>query len=383
MDQLEEKYNRGFRHIEDFEEAFRVVRVEEDRYVGAHRLELPMIGARGVYGGHTAAQSLLVGIRCVRDDPSRADFLPESFHMYFIAAGDPRVPMSYEVAKLYDDENMSKRSIKVIQKGRVRSNVLVTMVKPGYKTQKAVDIAMPVPPLQLKYPDPNKLYQVHHTGYVRNAYSDEFVDYSLCPEEDALYPAERWITVFSGIRNQPEPGKENEFDELEEVIVDSKGKEMKSTKKIMRPHNQQSFKDPTNNYVALADLSDSALLTTMARVLHLPWNPTEDHPFEEIDHSKNAMSIMPITLNALHLFHYNAMSLDHHIYFHNDNIGEDIKSYDAVKDWLCLTYQMTRHRNSRTLVRGFMYNKKHQCVATIIQEGLTIMHDSVPEKVKL
>ncbi|ABN65994.2 peroxisomal acyl-CoA thioesterase [Scheffersomyces stipitis CBS 6054] len=347
MDQLEEKYNRGFRHIEDFEEAFRVVRVEEDRYVGAHRLELPMIGARGVYGGHTAAQSLLVGIRCVRDDPSRADFLPESFHMYFIAAGDPRVPMSYEVAKLYDDENMSKRSIKVIQKGRVRSNVLVTMVKPGYKTQKAVDIAMPVPPLQLKYPDPNKLYQVHHTGYVRNAYSDEFVDYSLCPEEDALYPAERWIT------------------------------------KIMRPHNQQSFKDPTNNYVALADLSDSALLTTMARVLHLPWNPTEDHPFEEIDHSKNAMSIMPITLNALHLFHYNAMSLDHHIYFHNDNIGEDIKSYDAVKDWLCLTYQMTRHRNSRTLVRGFMYNKKHQCVATIIQEGLTIMHDSVPEKVKL
>ncbi|KAK6457980.1 thioesterase-like superfamily-domain-containing protein [Scheffersomyces xylosifermentans] len=339
-------------HNEDFEEAFRVVKIDENTWKGAYNLELPMKLARGVYGGHTVAQTLLVAIETTRNATTNEVFVPESFHLYFIRPGDSTTPMIYKVTRLYDDEFLSKRAITVVQKDKVRSTCLCTLIKRGSKGTKekkeAPDLSTFVPPEQLKYPDPDKLYQVHHTGYVRNAYSDEFRDFTLCPEEDKLRPAERWIT-----------------------------------RRIIRPHHQQSFKDPIFNYIGLADLSDSAMLTTLARVLHLPWNPTEDHPFQEFDSNRDARMLMRNSLNILHVFHYNAMSLDHHIYFHNDDWENNDKAYDIVKEWLCFTYQMKRLANNRTLVRGFMFNKNHKCVATVIQEGLTYMFNAVPDRAHL
>ena len=51
----------------DFEEALRVIKIDDTHY-GAHPLRLPIQGARGVYGGHMMAQSLLVGIESTRDE---------------------------------------------------------------------------------------------------------------------------------------------------------------------------------------------------------------------------------------------------------------------------------------------------------------------------
>lgn len=49
--------------VPDFEEALRVIKLDETHYVGAHPLRLPVTGGRGVYGGHLIAQSLLCGYR--------------------------------------------------------------------------------------------------------------------------------------------------------------------------------------------------------------------------------------------------------------------------------------------------------------------------------
>ncbi|KAK6204814.1 thioesterase-like superfamily-domain-containing protein [Scheffersomyces amazonensis] len=375
------------KYIQDFEEAFRVIKQDEFNFIGAHPLLKPVRQARGVYGGHTVAQTLLVAIESTRDPVTNEVFVPNEFHIFFIAAGESKVPMEYKVDKLFDDENSAKRSITVTQRGRIRSTSLCTLHKRGHKKSNPndPDIAIPTPPLQLKYPNPDELHQIQHTDFIRNAYSDEFLDYKKCPEEDNLRPSERWITVWSGIKNQPTPGNEDKYETRIEKIQNRNEEPITIEKKLIDRKYLQSFRDPMYNYVGLADLSDSALLTTMARVLHLPWNPTEDHPFEEYDNGRDALILLGNSFNILHLFHYNAMSLDHHIYFHTENFddAEDLTSYDIVKDWICFTYQMKRLSNNRTLVRGYMFNKNQKCIATIIQEGLTYLFNGVPDKSKL
>lgn len=380
--------------IEDFEEAFRIEKTGPFTYKGVHPLRLPMKIARGVYGGNTVSQTLLVAIESTRNGPET--FIPEAFHLYFVRAGNAKIPMEYEVTHGYDDPILAQRSIKIIQKGRVISTALCTLRKKGTfkKSLKDVTISPAVPPLFLKHPDPNKLHRTYHTDYVRNAYSDEFVDYTNCPEENDLAPSERWITIWSGTNNiiDPKYKRDDVKEKIEQQIIkaadtdpDEDGNGGLSLNfieagppEIIPPQYQKSFVNPIFNLIGLANLSDSAMLTTLARILHIPWNPTEDHPFLEYDRSKDAKQIMIHSLNAIQLFHYNAMSLDHHIYFHDDSI-----TFDVVKEWLCFNYQVKRLGNNRTLVRGHIFNEKKDCVATIIQEGLTYLMKGVPEKVKL
>lgn len=314
------------------EEACRVIKIDDNNYVGAHPLRLPMAVARGVYGGHTVAQSLYVAMEAAPEN-----YVPHSFHSHFIGPGKATIPFHYKVDKLVDDGEICKFSIQAIQKDLVKFVCMVSLVPKGSNKNSSPDIQIEPPSIMKKY-DPNNIQIVHHTDFVRNAYSPELIDFTLVPEENSKQPAERWVTLFSGI-DQKVP-----------------------------------FVNPMFNYVGLANLSDSAFLTTMARVLHFPWNPSTLG--EDFDSGKDAMQLIRQSLNILHIFHYNAMSLDHHIYFHTDNPFE----MDVVNDWLCFTYQFKRVSNNRSLVRGYLLNKDYKCVATVIQEGLTIFHSNVAEK---
>lgn len=348
--------------ILDFPEAFRVIKIDENNYKGAHPLLLPILAARGVYGGHTVAQTLLVAMELA------PGYIPNLFHSYFVKAGNAVEPMHYRVTKLHEGRNFTQRWIEVVQREKVVFNAMVSLVKKGWNKNKAdpYDAQIAAPNLHYKYhnnhndvkPCNEELTVVEHTDYVRNAYSSEFLDYELCPEEEKLAPLERWITVWSGINRGGQPNKKGSQPKL----------------------NRQSFEDEKFNYVGLADLSDLCLLTTMARVLHLGWNPTVDNPFQEFDENRDAAKqLMPNSLNMLHLFHYNAMSLDHHIYFHLD----DENGFDVSKDWLTLTYQWKRLLNNRSLLRGFMYNLDNKVVATVVQEGLTYLFKGVYDRAKI
>ncbi|CAK7894158.1 hypothetical protein CAAN1_09S03730 [[Candida] anglica] len=323
-----------------FEEAFRVVQVDESHYVGVHPLKLPLTGARGVYGGHVCAQTLLVALE------SAPGWVLHSLHSHFLGPANEKIVCQYEVTELQRGKNSLRSIIKVTQTTRDGTQkavytCMVSFVKKGINVQAIDGQRDPPNDIHYKYPDPDKLTVIHHTDFVKNAYGEELVDYRNCPEESLQTPSERWITLFSGI-DQPE-----------------------------------SFSDPKFNYVGLGCISDSALLTTLARVLHLPWNPTEMFEEEEFDEGKDAKTLMGTSMNIIHLFHYHAMSLDHHIYFHCDK-EED--SFDVVKQWLTFSYQMKTLRNGRTLVRGHFYNPNGTCVATIVQEGITLIHPDVAEK---
>lgn len=179
----------------DFEEAFRVIKVDENTWVGAHPLRLPIAGARGVYGGHTCAQTLLVAME------SAPGFIPHSFHSHFIKAGSHKIPYTFKVTRLHDGRNFCMREIKVIQKDVIIYTALSSLIKKGKTvTSGDLNIMHPPPPLFRKYPDPSELRVITHTDFVRNAFSKEFEDYTLCPEEDNLRAAERWITVWSGLQ---------------------------------------------------------------------------------------------------------------------------------------------------------------------------------------
>lgn len=310
--------------MEDLEETFKINKISESLYIGGHPLKLPLPSARGVYGGNTIAQALLVAILS-----APLNYVPLSFHSFFIAAGSADVPMEYHVVKLVDEDDILKRSIKAIQKGKVRFTALVSLVKKGKRSNL---YQKPPESLHYKY-DPENVNKLTHTGYVRNAFSEEFVDHNLVPEEKNMVPADRWINVWSGVEQ-----KDNKFT------------------------------DPRFNYVGLGGASDAVFLTTLARILHAPWNPTESQAFDEVDLEKDARMWMSVSLNALHIFHYNAMSLDHHMYFHVD----DASDFDIADGWLTFNYQARRVLNNRTLVRGFFYTREGKLVATVAQEGLTM-----------
>lgn len=374
--------------IPDFEEALRVVKIDDTHYVGAHPLRLPVSVGRGVYGGHMIAQSLLVGIESTRSDDTNEVMIPDSYHSFFINAGNWKTPMEYKVTKLYDDEFISKRYILAYQRGKNRISCLVTLRKQGTKTLHSqspsqqlqqqltlLDESIPPPPLQSKYPNPDQLHQVQHTDFVRNAFGDEFLNHKICPEENSLPFSNRWVTVFTGLKNIPEPG--TGYEKIVDSYPDALGEVHDVEKLVLRPKDSQSVKNPIYNYVGLADISDSAFITTIARVLHLPWSPALERG-ETYDAQTDATYIARATLNGLHIFHYNAMSLDHHIYFHNDEYEpRDGSAFDICKDWLAFTYQMKRLSNNRLVARGFIYNENQRCIATVVQEGLTILFNGV------
>lgn len=322
----------------DFEEETAVRQVDHDTWEGLHPLKLPLPGARGVYGGHICSQTLLVAME------SAPGYVPHSFHSHFIKPGDPRKKCVYKV-RYYDDSEdptFCRRQVYLIQNGKIGYSAMCSLVKKGYRVKSSLDLQHPVPSITSKYPDISQNYQCYHTDYIQHAFSDEFLHYETCPEEKDVPPSERWITIWAKMY---QPGK-------------------------------TKMRNPNFNYVAMSHLTDAAILTTMARALHLDWNPTKDNPKQEFDDEKDARSLMGVTLNAMHIFHYVAMSLDHHIYFHVD----DTDKIDVLNDYLTLTYQYKISKNSRTLTRGHFYDRLGRCVVSFVQEGLTFMQPGVPGK---
>lgn len=70
-------------------------------------------GRSRVYGGHVAAQALVAGVRTV--DPALS---VHSLHSYFLLAGDPRIPIVYDVERIRDGRSFSTRRVAARQHGK-------------------------------------------------------------------------------------------------------------------------------------------------------------------------------------------------------------------------------------------------------------------------
>ena len=76
------------------------------------RGDSPKVGWQRVFGGLVIAQALVAAARTVDNRP------PHSLHAYFILAGDPSVPIVYEVDRIRDGRSFATRRCVAIQHGR-------------------------------------------------------------------------------------------------------------------------------------------------------------------------------------------------------------------------------------------------------------------------
>ena len=99
----------------------------------------PQVGWQRVFGGQVIGQALVAACRTVNGRAAH------SLHAYFLRAGDPTVPIIYEVDRIRDGKSFSTRRVVAIQHGQAIFSMAVSFHKdePGLHHQ----IKMPdVPP---------------------------------------------------------------------------------------------------------------------------------------------------------------------------------------------------------------------------------------------
>jgi acyl-CoA thioesterase-2 len=96
----------------------------------------PPVGPQRVFGGQVAAQALVAAGRTV--DPVRS---VNSLHGYFVRAGDPTEPISYEVENIRDGRSFSVRRSVARQHGRT----IFFMSASFHLTEGGLDHAEPMP----------------------------------------------------------------------------------------------------------------------------------------------------------------------------------------------------------------------------------------------
>ncbi len=351
------EYNYKFGETVDVQKEFGVTKISDNKYVGVKPLIKPSPQSRGAFGGNLVGQALLVAIRSCPEG-----FSPHSLHSYFIRAANVETPVEWEVEIISNGKSFSNRAVKGIQEGVVvyMANISLTK-KNSYKEalQKHEehyakiqqrgkdgdaeedldedDEDEPGPPKPFSFQTPPssllKKYDIdklpvsamESTLLLYYKFPPEFVKLSKSLEENSLPPAERRLTALAkwGIENE------------------------------------QGYDQPLTNltkdfqFVGLANVTDGLYLGTLLRLLRV----------KDID-------------TKIHSTDYVGISLDHVIYFHDDD-------FDVTK-WMEFSYKCTRYAQDRVDFEGEIYNDKGVQVASFFQQGLVRFENgALLEKAKL
>ena len=94
----------------------------------------PQVGWQRVFGGQVIGQALVAACRTVEDIAERP---PHSLHAYFLLAGDPKVPIIYEVDRIRDGRSFTTRRVVAIQHGHAIFSMSVSfqLAEPGLDHQ--------------------------------------------------------------------------------------------------------------------------------------------------------------------------------------------------------------------------------------------------------
>ena len=95
----------------------------------------PQVGWQRVFGGQVIGQALVAAIRTVEGR------LAHSLHAYFLRAGDPAVPIIYEVDRIRDGGSFSTRRVVAIQHGQA----IFSMSASFHKQEEGLYHQLPMP----------------------------------------------------------------------------------------------------------------------------------------------------------------------------------------------------------------------------------------------
>src|SRR5881628_3527684 len=105
--------------------------------VNLFRGRSPQVGWQRVFGGQVIGQALVAACRTV-DVAGRP---PHSLHAYFLLAGDPSVPIIYEVDRIRDGKSFITRRVVAIQHGEAIFNLSASF----HVDETGLDHQIPVP----------------------------------------------------------------------------------------------------------------------------------------------------------------------------------------------------------------------------------------------
>jgi acyl-CoA thioesterase II len=111
--------------------------------VNLFRGRSPQVGWQRVFGGQVIGQALVAATRTVDGRP------PHSLHAYFLLAGDPKVPIIYEVDRIRDGKSFTTRRVVAIQHGRAIFSMSVSF----HADEEGLDHQIAMPPV----PKPDSL----------------------------------------------------------------------------------------------------------------------------------------------------------------------------------------------------------------------------------
>lgn len=114
----------------------------EQLEVNLFRGRSPQVGWQRVFGGQVIGQALVAACRTL----DVADRPPHSMHAYFLLAGDPKVPIIYDVERVRDGKSFTTRRVKAVQHGQAIfiSSVSFHRDEPGWTHQaKMPDVPKP------------------------------------------------------------------------------------------------------------------------------------------------------------------------------------------------------------------------------------------------
>src|SRR5262245_55696543 len=114
----------------------------EQLEVNLFRGRSPQVGWQRVFGGQVIGQALVAACRTV-DVAGRP---PHSLHAYFLLAGDPKVPIVYEVDRIRDGKSFTTRRVVAIQHGHAIFSMSVSFHadEGGFEHQaKMPDVPLP------------------------------------------------------------------------------------------------------------------------------------------------------------------------------------------------------------------------------------------------
>jgi acyl-CoA thioesterase II len=102
--------------------------------VNLFRGRSPQVGWQRVFGGQVIGQALVAACRTVEGVAERP---PHSLHAYFLLAGDPKVPIIYEVDRIRDGRSFTTRRVVAIQHGHAIFSMSVSfqVIEPGLDHQ--------------------------------------------------------------------------------------------------------------------------------------------------------------------------------------------------------------------------------------------------------
>jgi acyl-CoA thioesterase II len=103
--------------------------------VNLFRGRSPQVGWQRVFGGQVIGQALVAATRTVDGRP------PHSLHAYFLLAGDPKVPIIYEVDRIRDGKSFTTRRVVAIQHGHAIFSMSVSF----HADEPSLDHQMPAP----------------------------------------------------------------------------------------------------------------------------------------------------------------------------------------------------------------------------------------------